>query len=427
VRTITRLLALSAFLLGSVALGQQPAPTKPDEPGKEKKPSQLEELLSEALRNNPDVRVAEAKFREAEAELNRARMLALQKVVAAQHNVDAATNGVKTAEASVRLSEAKLDEAKVRFARIEKVRATGGVAAEEVDQARAAVLQAQADLEIARANLQAAKADVARAQAALPYLLGKAPANAEVQDRAHERLMYAKELMAAYDQLLSSSLTKSAQGVPPQGTVADKLRKALDKSVTLRFDDVPLADVFTYFTEMSGVSVVNSTTGLANVKVRVNLAGPVPLGSALQVLEDTAGIQFAVRDYGILVVNKLPPGMMSVRAFWKGEAGGEKHKPEAPAKPGQSRTNPPKDSVEGAVTSIDEKAGMMLVSIGSDAGLQKGHTLEVYRKMGDKEYKYLGTVQIEEVQPTRSVGKFVRPPNVPPAVGDRVSSKFFVD
>ena len=180
-------------------------------------------------------------------------------------------------------------------------------------------------------------------------------------------------------------------------------------------------------TGLSGVSLVNNTTGLGKTEIRLQLTAPVPLGAVFQALEDTAGIQFAVRDYGILVVNKVPPEMMSLRSFWKGEKTSEKPKTETPAKPGQSRTNPPKDSVEGSVTAIEEKGGMLQVSVGSDAGLHVGHTLEVYRKMGDKQYKYLGTVQVVEAQPGRSVGKFVRPPNVPPAVGDRVSSKFFVD
>jgi hypothetical protein len=431
VRTIIRVLALSAFLLGSAVLGQQPAQTKPEEPAKEKKPSQLEELLAEALRGNPDVRVAEAKFREAEAELNRARMLALQKVVAAQHNVEAANNGVKTAEAAVRLSEAKLAEAQVRFERASKLHKMGGISAEEVDQARAAVLQAQADLEIAKASLQAAKADVARAQAQMPYLLGKAPADSESLESARrrdiERLLYAKNIAAAQEALAGAVLKQEGQVAPPAGATADKLRKALDKAVSLEFNNAPLTEVFDYLTKMSGVSLVNRTTGMENVPVRLNLAGTVPLGAAFQALEDTVGIQFAVRDYGILVVNKLPEGMMSVRTFWKGEASSEKPKSETPAKPKQSRNNPPKESVEGTVTATEDKAGMLRLSVGSDAGLQIGNTLEVYRKMGDKQYKYLGTLNVLEVQPGQSVGKFVRPPNSPPAVGDRVSSKFFVD
>jgi hypothetical protein len=429
VRTITRILALSAFLLGSTVFGQQSTQPKPEDAPKEKKPTQLEEWLGEALRSNPDVRVAEAKFREAEAELNRARMLALQKVVAAQHNIEAATNVVKTAEASVRLSEAKLAEAQTRLDRMMKLLKTGAVSAEEIDQARASVLQAQADLEIAKANLQAAKADVARVQAQMPYLLGKAPANSDAQDRVRERdrLLYARELMAAQEALGTSLLKHDAPVSAPQGATTDKLCKALDKPVSLDFHEAALADILEHLTELSGVSVVNSATGLPNGKIRLKFTGPVPLGAVFQALEDTAGIQFAVRDYGILVVNKVPAGMMSLRTFWKGENTSEKPKTETPSKPKQSRTNPPKDSVEGAVTATEEKDGLVQVSVGSDAGLEKGHTLEVYRKMGDKQFKYVGTVKVEAVEPTRSVGKFVRPPNVPPTVGDRVSSKFFVD
>src|SRR5436309_9636032 len=39
-----------------------------------KAPATLEELLAQALKANPDIRVAEAKLREAEAELNRTRL-----------------------------------------------------------------------------------------------------------------------------------------------------------------------------------------------------------------------------------------------------------------------------------------------------------------------------------------------------------------
>src|SRR5437588_11514314 len=41
----------------------------------------LEEALASALKNNPDIRVAESKVQEAEAELNRSRLQVTQKVV----------------------------------------------------------------------------------------------------------------------------------------------------------------------------------------------------------------------------------------------------------------------------------------------------------------------------------------------------------
>ncbi len=39
-------------------------------------------MLAEALRNNPDIRVAAAKLAEAEVELNRTRLQVMQKIVA---------------------------------------------------------------------------------------------------------------------------------------------------------------------------------------------------------------------------------------------------------------------------------------------------------------------------------------------------------
>ena len=64
VRTTVKLtLALVALLPGgALALGQQAskgAPAKPAKPA----PGSLEDLLSQALKNNPDIRLAEAKVR----------------------------------------------------------------------------------------------------------------------------------------------------------------------------------------------------------------------------------------------------------------------------------------------------------------------------------------------------------------------------
>src|SRR5579883_1482356 len=97
-------MALAAALLipligGNSVIGQQPTPKDakpvpkdkpappanakpaPAKPEKSAVPS-LQELLTQALRENPDIRVAEAKLREAEADLNRTRLQVTRKVVA---------------------------------------------------------------------------------------------------------------------------------------------------------------------------------------------------------------------------------------------------------------------------------------------------------------------------------------------------------
>src|SRR5437899_2261154 len=68
-RTVVRVAALAGLLLSVAAFGQQPGGTKLEVKDKkaEQKPAvvSLEDLIAQALRNNPDVRVAEAKVREA--------------------------------------------------------------------------------------------------------------------------------------------------------------------------------------------------------------------------------------------------------------------------------------------------------------------------------------------------------------------------
>src|SRR5437868_10610793 len=86
------LAALAAIVVCSGAAvavhAQQPGSTKEPPKATQTAPAdagkvpRLEELLSRALKENPDIRVAETKLREAEAELNRTRLQVTQKVVA---------------------------------------------------------------------------------------------------------------------------------------------------------------------------------------------------------------------------------------------------------------------------------------------------------------------------------------------------------
>ena len=77
------------------ALGEKVAPTVPS----------LEEMLTQATRDNPDVRVAEAKVREAEAELNRARLVVMQKVIELHSSLESQKAQVLTAEAQFKRIE----------------------------------------------------------------------------------------------------------------------------------------------------------------------------------------------------------------------------------------------------------------------------------------------------------------------------------
>jgi outer membrane protein TolC len=120
----------------------KPAPTKDKEaPAK----SQLEQMLEIALKSNPDLRVADAKAREADAELSRARLAVTRKVVLLYNNLE-------TARANVNVAE-KLAK------RLRAMSGSGGVAAQDLDEAEAKLVQA--------------KAELAKLEAEIPYLLGQ--------------------------------------------------------------------------------------------------------------------------------------------------------------------------------------------------------------------------------------------------------------
>jgi hypothetical protein len=86
---------------------------------------------------------------------------------------------------------------------------------------------------------------------------------------------------------------------------------------------------------------------------------------------------------------------------------------------GLTAKNPPPENVEGLVTRTDP-SGLLTLSIGSDAGLTKGHTLEVFRL---NPAKYLGTVRILSVTPHEAVAQPVSRPLGTIQSGDRVASK----
>jgi len=86
--------------------------------------------------------------------------------------------------------------------------------------------------------------------------------------------------------------------------------------------------------------------------------------------------------------------------------------------------NPPLDSVEGLVREVGP-TGLVRLTIGSDAGLAKGNTLEVYRlntQVPDQS-KYLGRIKIREVTATEAVGEPMGRPSAPMQPGDQVSSR----
>lgn len=87
------------------------------------------------------------------------------------------------------------------------------------------------------------------------------------------------------------------------------------------------------------------------------------------------------------------------------------------------KANPPSVDVEGQIESIHaEDRELVEINIGSDKGLSKGQTLEVFRL---ESKLYIGLLRIQSVQPHTAVGRLERinPANrTPMRVGDTVAS-----
>ncbi len=378
------LLAGAALARGQTATTSGPAKA----PAQEKAPpakSKLEEMLAQALKGNPDIRVAAAKLGEAEAELSRVRLGVMQKVVTLYHGIEIARTDVATAERA--LARVKLSSKQV-------------VSHEEVDAAEAA--------------LAAAKAKLAAVEAEVPYLTGKQPHTAAGDTAVQLGLMYLHGLKTAgaisLDDLARNTGAEVAS--PMQGPLAERLRKALDAPVSLRVTEGSVEDVLRLLREKEpALNIKYVPRAGAGPKLTFELKD-LPLGAALEYLLDSLpDYTLVVREYGLLltVEDRAPPGAVRLLDFWK------KGRGQADA----GKLPPPKD-VSGTVTKVDA-GGLMTISIGSNAGLLPGHTLELFRLT--PEAKYLGPVRVVNTQPDAAVCRPVSRLSGPARVGDRVANQ----
>lgn len=395
-RTIARAAAvLTAMMLAGGVYAQQQAPQPPPAAPKPAQPApgSLEELLAQALKNNPDIRVADAKVREAEAELHRARLGVANKVATLYHSIE----GLRKVR----------DEVQQRWQRAERLH----------QQAQAAI--SMEEVRAARLNLDKANSDLARAEAEMTGLLGKLP-GADAADkvrleqvlRQDQAVLHALEFLGRVQHIVEGQLT-----VVPQGTLAERIRKALDTRIDGNYKGKALHEVLADLEKKFDGIPVRDHVRPPEGKMDIDL-GQVPLGAALQALNDLApDLRFVVRDYGVLVTNKdlLPPGAVLLHDFWKSGP-----RPDAKLQ-GADASNPPPGEVEGLVKQVDAGSGLVTITVGSDAGLAKGHTLQVYRLQPAP--KYLGRVRVLDVKPQEAVVKPDGKVTEPIRPGDRVASK----
>lgn len=416
-KSVVEMGTLAALLLGAaLAWGQQPASPAPvqnapkDQPAK----SKLEEMIEKALHDNPDLRLAEAKLAEAEAELNKARLLVVQKVAAQYQAVEAQ-------KAAVDGAAAELEETKTAYK---------------------AASVSQSVVRTAEQKLIDAKAKLASLEAELPYLLGQQaegkidakirlwldridisqpPKNADAEYQRRWYLDVIGRLPTAEE--MAAALPKPAI----QGPTADRIRAALDKPFTHEGKERQIGDVIVLLKdafEKDNPGLLFNINGIVKLeKVDADFGTPgyrfdhVPFGAALEWVEDSLPeCRIVVRDYGIAIVPKdaLPPGVPLLHDFWKG----------AKAEDRSGKTPAAKDQpVEGTIKYVGEKE-LICISLGSDTGLAKGEVVDVYRPAsGSDPKKDLGKIDIVELTADEAVGFRMSQTGGPLLAGDHVIYK----
>jgi hypothetical protein len=295
-----------AILLVWAASGdaQQTAPTTKTEPKtpprhpapKKESALTLEQLLSKALKDNPDIRVAESKLREAEAELNRTRLQVTQKAVTLHQSLERQKGLIADLAANLQQAQKLFDQGRIPVT----------------------------DFNRPRLELEAGKEQLARLESEMQYLLGASPNSTmfiELQ-QAESRfipLVGPAVLEGEVLRLHKGKASWTTIAEPKHTAMADKIRAALDKLASAQFNGTNVHEALKELQKTYDIPFVSALpTPIQNRTLMLQLV-QVPLGAVLQALEDFApDLRFVVRDYGVLVTSadRLPPGATLLHDFW---------------------------------------------------------------------------------------------------------------
>ncbi|MBO0699233.1 MAG: hypothetical protein J2P46_12625 [Zavarzinella sp.] len=315
--TVRHLISFTAlFLTAGLVLGQ--GSPKKDAPPKEPPkpaPGSLEDTLDKALRNSADIKAAEAKVRDAEAELNRVRHQVLTRATALHTDLNLARRMLEVAESAL--------------AETDQLVKTGAANREQILAARAVVEKHRGEIEKLEVELKALRGEFALKH--LP-LVGAAAFSPDGRLLAVDGQVRVWD--AASGKLLGEALAltqpKAAPAVP--GSMAERVGKLLDKEVELQLGGQNIADAVRDLMALASNPAIPVRDTLPEKHpVDSSLSGKLPVGAWLQAIEDSApNVTIVVREYGLLVTPKdrVPAGAIGVSELWqmkKAEVkGGEK-------------------------------------------------------------------------------------------------------
>jgi len=320
--TVRRLFPLVALLVATgIVLAQgQPKKDAPKEPPKPA-PGNLEDTLEKALRNSADIKAAEAKVREAEAELNRVRHQVLTKATALH-------NDLSLAKRMLSLSEAGL-------AQQESLIRAGPGSPQAVLTARAAVEKQRGEIEKLEAELKSLRGEfaiksVAFSPEGVALFSEWADGTVRVWDAKDGTLL--RTLRTAEIAWDISSKAPNAPAV--QTPMFDRVKKLLDQELQWKVENADISSALKWLLQAAKTDIpLRDMLGREGSEAAITLQGTMSVGAWIQAIEDTdPKVRVVVRDYGLLLTtrDRVPETAMWVQDVWKGRYA-ELKKPDAKA------------------------------------------------------------------------------------------------
>lgn len=276
-------------------------------------PSQ-DEAIARAVENHPDIVAAKAKLALAESELNGKRMDVSRQVLQSYSNL-------KNLEAQMSAIKAKLDAVKHEFGTANAAKVPGAVTAIELDRLRA-------DVQAQEAALVQTMLQREQTEKELRLLLGSKPAAASG----------------------AGLQNKSATRQLPQGPKVDQIRAAMNARTSIDVADQPLIEQLTYLSDKFNFAIQihpDLPKKLVEGPIRMQIKD-IPLPAAFQAIEDfnDGRIQFVVRDYGIVLMDRGQAesnGFMPLLEFVRESAG---------KSDGNGKANPSETATSGRRPSV---------------------------------------------------------------------------
>lgn len=295
--TLRRIIPLAAVVVtAGLVFGQQPPPKKE---AAKPAPGSLEYTLEKALRNSADIRAAEAKVRESEAELNRVRQKVLTRATALHTDLNLAKRMLGHAEQSFALTKNGMERGKV----------------------------SQGDVLAAQALVEKQRGEVEKLESELKSLRGEFPA----------RLVTTVGVWNVVD--LPDVRVAGGQSAPTPAVrtpMMERVRKLLDQEVTMKIGSDMVPDLVKGLVATAKADIPVRVTVSGSEPVEIKLEGKLPVGAWLQALADSdPTITVLVRDYGLLVTtgDRIPEGALRVEDLWTGAPAAIKPKTPEEKKP----------------------------------------------------------------------------------------------